>query len=176
MSVFSGKKKNKSVSFGCAPHSLTWSLPANDFWRLFVSASFFLRLSFRKHRLFNLSNMSFDGFSDHKKMQRASVGSIEDEQAPSILMSTLSISDSSSLMDAASVDVSAKDADQSNDQFVDDDLVSAGDIAEDELKTWNEHAILVSMLRAYFEAKKPGVSKSISFVSISNLFSLAYRR
>lgn len=104
------------------------------------------------------------------------MGSIEDEQAPSILMSTLSISDSSSLMDAASVDVSAKDADQSNDQFVDDDLVSAGDIAEDELKTWNEHAILVSMLRAYFEAKKPGVSKSISFVSISNLFSLAYRR
>lgn len=122
-----------------------------------------------KQKIFHFIKMSSNSLpTDLMKMKmkdRASVGSIEDEQAPSILMSTLSISDSSSLMDAASVDVSAKDAaaasagDQAARDFEAEDLLSAGALTGEDLKAWNEHAVLVSMLRAYFETKKPGVSR-----------------
>lgn len=107
--------------------------------------------------------MSFNpSFDQLKKMERASVGSIEDEQAPSILMSTLSISDSSSLMDAASVDVSTKEGDGQSKEDLEDDLHFEEETpSADDLKAKNEHAILVSLLRAYFEAKKPAVSVEV---------------
>lgn len=102
----------------------------------------------------------------------SAASSIDQQEVPSILMSTLSINDSAQLVDAAEVG-DAKGGDGGDDLHQQQlDLSSSSSPSAEK----NEYAVLVAMLRAFFQQKRPGVSSCFSlsrcfdFVSISNSF------
>ncbi|KAH9393459.1 hypothetical protein TYRP_021798 [Tyrophagus putrescentiae] len=78
----------------------------------------------------------------------SAASSIDQQEVPSILMSTLSINDSAKLVDAAEVG-DAKGGDGGGDDLQQLNLSPSAEK--------NEYAVLVAMLRAFFQQKRPGV-------------------
>lgn len=89
----------------------------------------------------------------------SAASSIDQQEVPSILMSTLSINDSAELVDAAEVG----DVKGGGDGGGDGDLHQQHlDLSSSPSAEKNEYAVLVAMLRAFFHQKRPGVSSCFS--------------
>lgn len=80
----------------------------------------------------------------------SAASSIDQQEVPSILMSTLSINDSAELVDAAEVGDAKGGGNGGGDDLQQLNLSPSAEK--------NEYAVLVAMLRAFFQQKRPGVS------------------